>query len=71
MQGQPHVGVFSGSLVLLLVTLLMAWASATAQTPRLLRAPPRRPRQACSRRRKRVRNGGGSALGWARELHPV
>jgi peptide/nickel transport system substrate-binding protein len=32
MQGQPHVGVFSGSLVLLLVTLLMAWASATAQT---------------------------------------
>ena len=32
MQGQPRVGVFSGSLVLLLVTLLMAWASATAQT---------------------------------------
>src|SRR5262245_47801447 len=37
MQGQSHVGVFSGSLVLLLVTFLMACPSAAAQT---LAAPP-------------------------------
>ena len=37
MQGQSHVGVFSGSLVLLLVTLLMACAPAAAQTAA---APP-------------------------------
>jgi peptide/nickel transport system substrate-binding protein len=37
MQGQPSVGVFSGSLVFFLVTLLMTSWSAAAQTPT---APP-------------------------------
>ena len=37
MQGRPHVCVLSGSLVLLLVTLLMACPSAATQTSA---APP-------------------------------
>src|SRR5256712_5899723 len=33
MQGQPHGCMLSGSLVLLLVSLTLAWTSAAAQTP--------------------------------------